>query len=197
MGADTGADVRGPRTRDPERKQLAILEAAREVFAERGYAGATIREIARRAGVTHGLVVLHFQKKELLFRAAMAGTRNLVEQVQGDRSGLPRRIASAYVQRMESSDKADPFIAIIRASADQDAARMLLGSLREESTAAYAQVLDTDDIQTRVDLVGSFLIGVTLSRYVLGDGPLAALPADELVDYLSGPLTSMLLDPLP
>jgi AcrR family transcriptional regulator len=43
-----------------------LEEAAREVFAERGY-GATTREIASRAGVSHDLIFRYFESKEKLF----------------------------------------------------------------------------------------------------------------------------------
>jgi AcrR family transcriptional regulator len=43
-----------------------LEEAAREVFAERGY-GATTREIASRAGVSHDLIFRYFDSKEKLF----------------------------------------------------------------------------------------------------------------------------------
>jgi AcrR family transcriptional regulator len=43
-----------------------LQEAAREVFAERGY-GATTREIASRAGVSHDLIFRYFDSKEKLF----------------------------------------------------------------------------------------------------------------------------------
>jgi DNA-binding transcriptional regulator YbjK len=72
----------------------AILAAARSVLAERGYERATIREIARRAGVTHGLVVMHFATKEQLFLQAVPGTRDLEVHVRGDRAGLAERVAS-------------------------------------------------------------------------------------------------------
>ncbi len=55
------------RVRDPEAHRAAILGAARAAFAERGYARATIRDIAARAGVTHSLVMRHFTSKEGLF----------------------------------------------------------------------------------------------------------------------------------
>jgi AcrR family transcriptional regulator len=48
-----------------------INEAAREVFAERGY-GATTREIATRAGVSHDLIFRYFDSKEKLFLDAVA-----------------------------------------------------------------------------------------------------------------------------
>jgi AcrR family transcriptional regulator len=47
-----------------------LHDAAREVFAERGY-GATTREIAARAGVSHDLIFRYFDSKENLFFEAV------------------------------------------------------------------------------------------------------------------------------
>ncbi len=46
--------------------KAAILRAAREVFARRGYHGASVERIAGRAGVAKGTVFLHFKSKENL-----------------------------------------------------------------------------------------------------------------------------------
>jgi TetR/AcrR family fatty acid metabolism transcriptional regulator len=47
-----------------QRKRGAILRAAVEVFAERGYFGARVREVAERAGIADGTVYLYFEGKE-------------------------------------------------------------------------------------------------------------------------------------
>lgn len=49
-----------------------ILDAALQVFAERGYAAATNAAIARKAGVTAAALYYYFPSKEELFRAAFA-----------------------------------------------------------------------------------------------------------------------------
>lgn len=51
-----------------DRKRARILAAAREVFGEKGY-GATIKEIADRAGVAYGSVSYYFKNKDGLFFA--------------------------------------------------------------------------------------------------------------------------------
>lgn len=48
-------------------KQEMIIEAALEVFREKGYANARMADIARRAGVSYGLVYHYFGSKEVLF----------------------------------------------------------------------------------------------------------------------------------
>lgn len=48
-----------------------IADAAFAVFAEKGYAGARVEEVARRAGVSKGLLYLYFRTKEELFKAVI------------------------------------------------------------------------------------------------------------------------------
>lgn len=58
-----GRAAQGATTRD------ALLEAARELFGERGYPGTSIDEVVARAGVTKGAMYHHFHGKEDLFAA--------------------------------------------------------------------------------------------------------------------------------
>lgn len=51
----------------PERRRPMILDAAFSVFLERGYEGASMEEIARRAGVSKPVVYSSFPGKEALF----------------------------------------------------------------------------------------------------------------------------------
>lgn len=58
-----------------EQRRSEILEAAKHVFAERGYQVADVQTIAERAGVGKGTVYRHFPTKEILFKQAL--TRQL------------------------------------------------------------------------------------------------------------------------
>ncbi|MFI7502410.1 TetR family transcriptional regulator [Streptomyces sp. NPDC049687] len=181
------------RVRAPEAHREAILEAARAAFAERGYARATIREIAGRAGVTHGLVMRHFGSKEQLFLAAVPGPRDLPELMPGPPGTLPDRIAQAFVERMEHADGNDPFLALIRSAAsDEQAATELYAAMRRSSAEAYRTVLTGPDADERIDLLASQLIGVTFSRYVLRSGPVAEMPPERLVAHLTRMLRCLL-----
>jgi AcrR family transcriptional regulator len=62
-----------PSTAPPTRGhgRRLVLDAAREVFSERGFARAGIREIAARAGVTEPVVYWHYKSKRGLFEAAV------------------------------------------------------------------------------------------------------------------------------
>jgi len=65
------ASRRAGRPREDEDKRERILAAALETFSERGFDGATTREIAARAGVNLGLLQYYFEGKENLWRAAV------------------------------------------------------------------------------------------------------------------------------
>ncbi|MCT7657445.1 TetR/AcrR family transcriptional regulator [Mycobacterium deserti] len=185
------------RVRDPEAHRAAILEAARAVFGERGYRSGTIREIAGRAGVTHGLVVRHFETKDQLFVAALLDGRRIQPPADPDLSGLPERVARAYVEQIEADGPSDPFIALIRSAGDADIAKQLLRAMRMEPAAAYLAVLDATDLELRSDLLGALLIGVTFTRYILADGPLAMMSSEHLVAYLTPLVRGILIDPKP
>ena len=60
-----------PRSRDADRSQLAILDSARDEFAQRGLAGARIDSIAEAAGVNKRLIYYYFGSKEQLFVAVL------------------------------------------------------------------------------------------------------------------------------
>ena len=60
----------GVRMSAEERRQ-AIVEAVRDVFAEKGFDGTTTRELAQAAGVSEALLYKHFPSKESLFAAML------------------------------------------------------------------------------------------------------------------------------
>jgi TetR/AcrR family transcriptional regulator len=51
--------------------QTRILDAARAEFAQRGFAGARLQDIAERAGLTHPTLLYHFGTKERLYAAVI------------------------------------------------------------------------------------------------------------------------------
>ncbi len=193
--ADQDAAPVKKRRRDPEASRAAILEAARAAFAERGYAKTTVRDVARRAGVTHGLVLRHFTSKEQLFLAAVPSPRTLMAEVAGDTKTLPTRIARSYVRRMAESGGSDPFVAMLRAVAsEEETAKRLFTAMQQDSLEMYRQVIPGPELEERVASVGAYLIGVTFSRYVFRSGPLAEMSDEQLVRHLIPNLRSILLD---
>lgn len=61
-----------------EAKLQAIMQAAQLEFAEHGYHGASIKEIARKAGVATGTIYLYLRNKEALFTALVGEMYEMV-----------------------------------------------------------------------------------------------------------------------
>ena len=55
------------RAEDRETREQAILDAALDVFAEKGFAASRLDDVAARAGVAKGTIYLYFASKEALF----------------------------------------------------------------------------------------------------------------------------------
>jgi AcrR family transcriptional regulator len=74
--------VKGPTRRALAKQQtrLKVLAAARNLFSEQGYEGATIRDIASAAGMSTGAVFANFADKSELFREIMAADAQLLAE---------------------------------------------------------------------------------------------------------------------
>jgi AcrR family transcriptional regulator len=79
-----------------------LLESARALFAERGYAGTSTREIARAACVTEPMIFRHFGSKAKLFEeAVLAPFNTFVSEYIADWGSRPRGEKSPYVETYE------------------------------------------------------------------------------------------------
>ena len=56
-----------------EERRAQIIDAALNVFADKGFSGTRTREIAELAGISETLIFQHFKTKEELYRAALRG----------------------------------------------------------------------------------------------------------------------------
>lgn len=106
MNADTAARPPGrPREADPERQRSLILDAAAAQFARRGFEGASLREIAAQAQLSHAVIRHYFGSKSDLWEATA--------------DYLFGQMAEAVVEAMLDVDMSDPvarFRAQVRAS---------------------------------------------------------------------------------
>jgi len=96
----------------------ALLDSAVETFAEKGYAAATMTEIAARAGAAIGSLYQFFPSKEalagaLLNRYATLMEANLTELVKQARRLTPRGLADALIaRRLEQRREREAVLAV-------------------------------------------------------------------------------------
>jgi AcrR family transcriptional regulator len=73
-----------------------ILAAAYRVFAEKGYAQATIDDVASAGGVSKGAIYHHFESKEELFRALLDDHQH---EIEGMRAAIDRATSFSHLLR--------------------------------------------------------------------------------------------------
>ncbi|HEY9661173.1 MAG TPA: TetR/AcrR family transcriptional regulator [Allocoleopsis sp.] len=80
--------------------QTRILQAARKLFARRGYDGTTTRELAQEAGVAEGTIFRHFEsKKAILIEVATQGWVEILTDLLTELSEMGSYKAIAQVMR--------------------------------------------------------------------------------------------------
>ena len=70
--ANAPATQRPPRTLSREARRAQIIDSTIQTLANRGFARTTLTEVARSAGLSHGLVLFHFDTKEGLLAETLA-----------------------------------------------------------------------------------------------------------------------------
>ena len=95
-----GAPARAPTRRALAKQQtrLKVLAAARNLFSEQGYEGATIRDIAAAAGMSTGAVFANFTDKSDLFREIMADDMQALVAAMRDAADRGRNVEDALLK---------------------------------------------------------------------------------------------------
>jgi len=81
-----------------ETRRALVLDAARAVFEEQGLEGASIREIARRAGYTPGAIYSYFESKEAIYGALLGESLDRLNRAVHDapaEAGRPAALLQA------------------------------------------------------------------------------------------------------
>lgn len=95
---------RAQRPRGREEVMAAILDGATRLFAARGSAAVSVRDIAAEAGVNHGLVHRHFGSKQAVLRAVFERAAHEMAAVAADmtdpQAGMQRLFAASAEHEM-------------------------------------------------------------------------------------------------
>lgn len=175
-----------------------ICDAARQLFAERGYHGATTREIARLADVSETLLFRHYGSKSVLFDEVVAQPFNRLMQdfltqyptVENRKTGERRNFFAAYdlVEKNRSL-----FIALLSTNSlspengsgpSFDGLSAFFKAAAVEQIQKYADLGETPpfDIELGIRLAFGMLASSVLLRDWLF--PEGAPPPGEVIDLL-------------
>ena len=170
---------RGPRPGGADTR-VALLDAAREVFVEHGYEGATMRAIAARANVDAAMVNHWFGSKKGLFAEA-------VIDVPFDLGGLVRRLLDGDVDVRTVLTNCDAagggvFAAILRSGAGHaQTDHHLHDFMIKKILAPVLRTVGVDQPDFRAMLVATQVVGIAVLRYVARFDQFAATDIDKIV----------------
>ncbi len=166
-------------------RRAAILEAARQEFAAKGYVGASVRGIARVADVDPSLVHHYFGTKERVFVAAMElpfqPAEILPQALAGDPAGMGERLVRFFLGVWSDPDFRTPMLGMVRSAftSEQGATvlREFVGSALLGRVVQAAGPVDP----LRVQAAAAQLVGVVILRHVVRLEPIASASEDEVV----------------
>ncbi|GAA3963557.1 TetR family transcriptional regulator [Actinomadura viridis] len=180
---------RGPGRRPgPTETREAILAAARDLFAEKGYDGASLRAIARSAEVDPALVHHFFGNKEGVFVEAMRFPLDLSRLVpritETPREHLGETMVRTFLEIWGDDERRPPILAMLRSAMTNEQAAVLLREF--VTTALFGRTGETHGIpMLRINAAAGQMIGVMILRYVLRVEPIASASSEELVELLA------------
>ncbi|WP_105316745.1 TetR/AcrR family transcriptional regulator [Thermus tenuipuniceus] len=182
--------------KDPDR---GLLLAALELLAERGYRGATTKEIARRAGVNEVTLFRRFGSKEALLRAALSHfiPVGFLERLPAEEAPLEeglRQLLEAYLDLLKAHQALLPKLLaeLLRHPGLRGAGppEGILGVLERAVGFFRAQqrrgLLRSDEPPEEMALA---FVGPLMARFLLGEALGVYLPLDQeayLRGYLEG-----------
>ena len=163
-----------------------ILVAGRDEFAQHGWAGTTIRAIARAADVDPALVYHYFGSKEQLLDAATTPPQRWIESVAATWTTPQAELGAALLRLMLGAwadEEVGPFLrAVLLTAAHEEATREKLRLVVERSLIGVSQLgVDERDRLVRSGLISSQIMGLAMMRYVWRIEPVASMADDDLV----------------
>jgi AcrR family transcriptional regulator len=179
-----------------------IVEAAKRVFADKGYDGTSLRGVAREAGVDPALVHHYFDGKAALFVAAMAlpfDPRQVKEQAAGLEYSGSRTIEGFLTMWDHAEGTGSSFASCLSAMA---ASSSVADAIREFVNDRVWSVLRHNDGETealrrrRTAMVSSQLMGLAFARYILRVPPMSTASPKQIGRWVGPTLDRYVKEPV-
>ncbi|MCV2393588.1 TetR family transcriptional regulator [Actinotalea sp. M2MS4P-6] len=185
--------------RAPGESRQAILDAARRLFGEVGYQGATIRRIARDAGVDPALVIQYFGSKDGLLEACLEVPLDVELVLSGAREhgDLGTELVRRALRAWEEPRTRDAILSLIRTGLSHERAAEALSALISRAVLSVVQrVASGDDAPLRAALAGSQMAGLIIGRVALRVPALVEADADRIAAAVGPTITRYLVGDL-
>lgn len=179
--------------RNAEATAERILLAAQKVFQEKGYDGATTREIADLAEINLTLINRYFGSKLGLFEKAVLPYLSLQPLLDGSPADVARRLAELYVDA-GPKEGFDAFVVLVRSIASQEAGPLLMTRLQSHALDPLQRFLEGSNKQARATAIATQLAGLVLRFRIMSEMPISDQERDELKRLLQGSLLALLAE---
>jgi AcrR family transcriptional regulator len=180
-----------------------ILDAARRLFAEHGFDGTSLRQVARAAGVDPAMIHHFFKGKDELFALSVELPADpeqvLAGMADSDPSQRAEQIVRAVLRLWESPAQAG-LLAFLRGTIGSKAKTALLRETvtrRVVSRIMAAVPGNPEEVALRGSMVATQVVGLMMVRYVVRLEPLASATAEDVVRLVAPNVQRYLTGPLP
>jgi AcrR family transcriptional regulator len=183
-------------------KQIKIVQAAVEIFSEKGYSGSSTSEIAQKAGVAEGTIFRHYKTKKDLLLSIVAPTmtkliapfalKNFTRILEADYPEAEDFLRAVIRNRMEFARKNTPVIKIflheipfheeLQAQFKELAAKQVLQRAEKavKHFQAQGKMIELPS-STAIRLIASTIVGFILLRFLFL--PEADWDEDREIEY--------------
>ena len=171
-----------------------ILDAALELFVEKGFAATRLEDVAQRAGVSKGTVYLYFDSKDDLFKSvirsgmvrAIEEAEQLVAAYPGSSADLLRELYTAWWQTIGSTKLAGiPKLMISEAQNFPELARFYYEEVIQRGSRLFARALERgiergEFRPVNIDYAVRALVAPLIMRAILEHSFLACVGPDKV-----------------
>ena len=180
--ASSPASGRMSRAQRKEMTRELLLDAAIDVFAEKGYHGASLDDVAEAAGFTKGAVYSNFARKSDLFRAllereSVRAEKTRVQTVETVPLELLPNVAGELLREPETDPQGQTVLVEFWLAAVRDPdLRAPLAASRERLAVAFEAKLDASGVHTGLSgtelaaIFEALVTGLTMDRLLQPDG---------------------------
>lgn len=182
-----------------ERTKARIMDAARSEFARRGFRAATVRDIASEAEIDPSMIIRYFESKAGLFEAVCQISLDIPPLRDVPRTDVGAILVRHFLARWEGDGTDDSLLLLLRSAVvDPEASAKLHQLFATQLLPALSEVVDDlDEVQPRVGLVASQMLGVALTRSILRIPPMTNMTTDQLVARVGPTVQAYLVGDLP
>lgn len=181
------------RQRNASATRATMLQAARQLFAQHGYDGVSLRDIAIRANCNVALVSRYFGGKEKLFQEAVSEGFNLGDISGTERQAFGRNLAQ-YILSKRQRGALEPLQALLRSTSNAAASLMMQDILETQFVTPLAEWIGGEHAKLRAATIAAIIIGIATTRDILASPSFNNQTIEQITETLA-PLLQSLIEP--